>query len=269
MASVMSKQGAVARRPENGPPQKPSISGVHSRIAHVADGRTPELVMVREALEGVVSPTLATRLLFDSLETWGPMPPMTLADVRVFAGTVLDAAVRRCLLEDEADEIQIRIERLFLRVPRPSRDDEPTAKTPLLDRGGATQEMLVARGPVPVVVLAQGRELADRLTVSLGSDRVIAVPVSNDIMLAEAMRVSGAMLVVIDATSPATVDDPVLGWTLRTIRVGASVVIWGDDTIVGREIADSLHRAGTISVGLAQREGTAPLLDLVRARAAQ
>src|SRR5690349_19595584 len=67
--------------------------------------RRAELVMVREALEGVVSPTLATTLLFEALEASGRPPPATIEEMRAFAHGPLDDAVRKRMRDDDASQI--------------------------------------------------------------------------------------------------------------------------------------------------------------------
>jgi len=221
--------------------------------------------VVREALEGVLSPTLATTLLFEALERWGPAPPETLDQVRAFAMGALDTTVRRRMLVDEADDIRERLERLFAHAPKPSRDDEPTLKI-LTREIGATQEMLVAPQRVPVVLLASGTELADRLSSSLGRDRVAVFPVSTAETFTKALSVVEAPVVLIDAMHAPRLDPYTARIALRSLRAGTTLVIWGSETLFGQQLAVMLEGAGPTPVELMTREGTSPLFDLVLSR---
>jgi len=225
-----------------------------------------ELIVVREALEGVLSPTLATTLLFEALERWGAAPPETLEQVRAFAMGALDTAVRRRMLVDEADDIRERLERLFAHAPKAaSRDDEPTLKIPIKEIG-ATQEMLVAPQRVPVVLLASGTELADRLSSSLGRDRVAVFPVSTAETFTKALSVVEAPIVLIDATHAPLLDAYTARIALRALRAGTTLVIWGSETLFGQQLAVMLEGGGPTPVELMTREGTSPLFDLVLSR---
>jgi hypothetical protein len=261
----------LSSRPSSLPaPCEAAGSGVHERITCAPAPPRVELVVLREALEGVVAPGLATQLIFEALELWAANAPETVADVRRFAEGPLDRVIRKRRLDEEATELAGRLGRLFAHASiEPARDDRPTVEIPLPSAAGArTQQMLVVTERVPVVVLANGNELAQRLTSALGRDRIVAFPVTSDATLTRAIEATGALVVVLDASSPARIGPQALRTALGSLRVGASVVIWGADTANGFAIARVLAGGRIRAITLGRGEGTGPLLDLVLARRA-
>jgi len=230
-----------------------------------------ELVMVREALEGVVSPTLATTLLFEALEASGRSPPATLEEMRAFAHGPLDEAVRRRMRDDEASEIRVRVGALFSRAMA---SEMPMAVDVDVDLGlegddadgTATAQMTVVKRPVPVVVLSARSEFADRLVVCLGEDRVKTIAVGDDAALSKAVFAYSALVVVLDGAAPAPVDGAALAASLRRLPNGATTIVWASETEGGTALAENLSRAGAAAVTLGRADGIEPLLDLILSR---
>lgn len=238
-----------------------------------------ELVMVREALEGVVSPTVATALLYEALEASGAAPPDTLEAMKAFAHGPLDEAVRRRMRDDEASQIRARVGELFTRALRHSRlpprgdggDFDLDVDVDLGVEGDdadgtATQQMTVVKRPVPVVVLSARSEFADRLVVCLGEDRVKTVPVVDDATLSKAVFAYSALVVVLDGAAPARVDLSALAQALRRLPNGATTVVWASESEGGTTLASALDRAGAAAVTLGRGDGIEPLLDLILSR---
>lgn len=232
-----------------------------------------ELVMVREALEGVVSPTVATTLLFEALERSGGAPPTTLEAMHAFALGPLELAVRRRLREQDASEIRERIEQLFARSGRSGDaavldvdvdvdldgDEGPTD-------GTATAQMTVVRRPVPVVVLSAREEFASRLVLCLGEDRVKTVAVADVASLSKAVFAYSALVVVLDGQSPAEVDREALVAGLRRLPNGATTIVWASDAEGGARLSEMLDAGGAAMVTLGRADGIEPLLDLILSR---
>jgi hypothetical protein len=227
--------------------------------------------MVREALEGVVSPTIATTLLFDALEASGKPPPSTIEEMRAFAHGPLDEAVRRRMRDDEASEIRTRVGALFARamaseLPLSLDVDVDLGMEGDGDDATATAQMTVVKRPVPVVVLSARGEFADRLVVCLGEDRVKTIAVADEAALSKAVFAYSALVVVLDGVMPVPVDEAALAAALRRLPNGATTIVWASETEGGAALAGSLERHGTSVVTLGKSDGIEPLLDLILSR---
>ncbi len=232
-----------------------------------------ELLMVREALEGVVSPTLATTLLYEALEKSGGPPPSTLEAMHAFALGPLELALRRRLRDEDASEIRVRIEQLFARSGR-SGDaagldldvDVDLAEGEGTSDATATAQMAVVRRPVPVVVLSAREQFASRLVLCLGEDRVKTIAVSDVAALSKAVFAYSALVVVLDGHSPAEVDAESLVLGLRRLPNGATTIVWASDAEGGARLSGMLEAGGASVVTLGTADGIEPLLDLILSR---
>lgn len=228
------------------------------------------MVLLREALEGVVAPEVATALLFDALERSGRKPPATLEETRAFAEDALAKAVREKVRPEDASQILALIDDLFERaiegdgvaidveVDEVAFDDDASPN--------ATTQMAVVQKPVPVVVLGAESVFADRLTACLGRDRVLAVGVSDEGAFRKAIFAYSPLIVLVDGTSPAAMDPGALTGALRSLPHNAMPVLWGAESGWSRAVLPGLESAGVALVTLVRSEGIEPLLDLVLAR---
>ncbi len=232
-----------------------------------------ELIMVREALEGVVSPTMATTLLFEALEASGRPPPRTIEQMRAFASGPLDHAVRQRLRDEDASQIRDQVDALFARAlarsPRTASveveldvelDDEEQTD------GTETAQMTTVARPVPVVVLTAREEFADRLVLCLGHDRVKTIAVVDDAALSKAVFAYDALVVVLDGASPTSADAAAVAAALRRLPNGATTIVWGSEAAGGATLTKALDRAGAACVPLGRSDGIEPLLDLILSR---
>lgn len=229
-----------------------------------------ELVMVREALEGVVSPTVATTLLFEALEASGRPPPASLEEMRAFAQGPLDEAIRRRMRQDDASQIRERVGLLFTR----ALEGDNAELDVDVDFGGeddasdgtATAQMTVVSRPVPVVVLSARSDFAERLVVCLGEDRVKTIAVADETSLSKAVFAYSALVIVLDGAAPVKVDEAGLAAALRRLPNGATTIVWGSETEGGAALTSGLSRAGAAAVTLGRADGIEPLLDLILSR---
>src|SRR5690606_33096143 len=87
-AAMARVRNAECRRMAAGSyPSTPSLSSGRPAVRYCREtaSQRAEMVLLREALEGVVAPEVATALLFDALERSGQRPPVTLGEMRKFA----------------------------------------------------------------------------------------------------------------------------------------------------------------------------------------
>lgn len=227
------------------------------------------MLLLREALEGVVAPEVATALIYDALELSGQRPPKSLEETRTFAEHALAEAIRRKVRADQASEILNTIDELFARAI----DGDGVAVDVEIDHEAwdesdptATTQMAVVQKPVPVIVLGAGETFAEKLVVCLGEDRVHTIAVGDETTFRKAVFAYSPLIVLIDGTSPAAVEPRTLTAMLRGVPVSAMPVLWGAESGWSRAVLPGLESAGVPLVTLTRDEGIEPLLDLVLAR---
>lgn len=227
------------------------------------------MLLLREALEGVVAPEVATALIYDALELSGQRPPKSLEETRTFAEHALAEAIRRKVRADQASEILHTIDELFARAI----DGDGVAVDVEIDHEAwdesdptATTQMAVVQKPVPVIVLGAGDTFAEKLVVCLGEDRVHTIAVGDEATFRKAVFAYSPLIVLIDGTSPAAVEPRTLTAMLRGVPVSAMPVLWGAESGWSRAVLPGLESAGVPLVTLTRDEGIEPLLDLVLAR---
>lgn len=231
-----------------------------------APGRA-EMVLLREALEGVVTPEVATALLFAALERAGGAPPGSLEEARGFARGALAETMRERVPEGDASRILQRIEERLAHPRGPESIDvdvDPDAWGE--EDPTATKQMLVVRKPVPVVVISAGGSFAERLVMCLGEDRVRAVATGDEASLRKAVFAYSPLIVLVDGVGPTSMDAGALTAALHDVPDSAMPVLWGSETGWSRSILPRFEGAGVRLVTLDRREGIEPLLDLVLAR---
>ena len=236
--------------------------------------------LLREALEGVVSRTLVTPILFEALEPYGNLLPTGADGLLDMVRGPLAEVVSRRIGGVEADEVVRRAERLIaaarggLDAPKQSAAaSEPlralsTAPPPPTGRDrDATALVPTARDAVTVVVVASGGGLAMRLTAALGSRRVAPVVRGSLVSIRDQVAGNDAPnILLVDATDfpPITADE--LGLAMRRGPSTMIRAIWGADSPYGRGLVAAAH-AGALSVlALERAHGVDPLLDLIRSR---
>src|SRR5690606_4312995 len=100
----------------------------------------------------------------------------------------------------------------------------------------------------------------------LGDDRVRTVSVVDEITFRKAVFAYAPLIVLVDGTSPPSVDPRALTAMLRGLPVSAMPVLWGAESGWARAVVPGLEGAGIRLVTLTREEGIEPLLDLVLAR---
>ena len=107
---------------------------------------------MREVLEGIVSPTVATAVLYEALEESRAAPPVSLEEMHRFARGPLGSAVRRKVRSEEAEAIVERVETLFTRAA----EGDGVVLDIVVDTADVTTtaQLTVVKRPVPVLVLS-------------------------------------------------------------------------------------------------------------------
>ncbi len=241
------------------------VSGVRTRV-------TPRegvsAVLLREAVDGIVSPEIARRVIAKALALTRAPFPRSIDALQTFVRGPLARALRDAQLGDEAEEIAARVDRLGSCAASAdghatTHDDEPTARIHCLRPVSE-----VPRERVRVVVFASSTTFADALAASPLAERLAVLHVTTGAALAGALHASGPLLVVIDAAGDAdAVDEVSLAATLSGRSAQLSVLITNAERR-GQSILGALRRVGVAAIGVAEGGSIDSIAEiLVRAHA--
>ena len=215
------------------------------------------MYLIREALEGLLEPRVASHVLFEALERGGieSLP----SDASLLIGFVegpLRAATAERAGEATAADIVERLTSVL-------------QKAVVMDAApdvSRTVEVPLGAGPVRVMVMGRGSSLAVRLRAALGGDRV-AIGASTATPAAEHMV--GTLrpeIIILDAVDP--IQDAVEDVAAFLARVPAKTtrLVWGREQPWASRLADALDQATVPYTPVDRRDGVEPLLDLIRSR---
>lgn len=216
---------------------------------------SPGLVaLVREALEGVLTPPAAASTLFAALD--GTSVPTDRPSVIKF----VDGPLRRVLVQRlgnaEAAGVVDRILMPLEAATRPGAtrrlDEDPTRSLPLSTHA------------VPVTIIADTNGLAHRLRAALGAS-LIDVDAAKSATVASTQDPEPA-IVVIDASDfpPESVES--IAITLCGLPETTACVVYAAELPFGQRMMTALANAEREAVAIARADGVDPLLDLIRAR---
>src|SRR5688500_3241060 len=132
--------------------------------------------VVREALEGVMAPSRAQALLFESLVEWGPEQPLQANDLVRFVRDMLTKRLVEQIGADDAKMLGAQIIQVVAAAPTPAkgfqRKDLPKMVTGRKSDERTTSS--IKRSALPLIAVVAGTEqlFADRLVLALGPERV-------------------------------------------------------------------------------------------------
>lgn len=223
--------------------------------------------MLREALEGVLSPDLATSLLFDALEPYGSrIPEGNDALLALARGPLFDAITKR-VGEGEASAVLERVEEL---IKRSAASRAPQAAPDAFaseERLATTTRMPVLREAMTVLIVASGQGLSARLEASLGGETVLAYVISSPHNIRTKLRSADApYMALVDATDFPQIDASLLADIFADGPPTLVRAIWGAELPYGRAIAAAMNQKGTPPLELKRADGVDSLLDLIRSR---
>jgi hypothetical protein len=223
----------------------------------------PELRLIRESLEAVVTPSIASTVVFEALEASGGRLPEGPAAARAFTDGPLRAALRRRLGPDADPIVDEVVQTLAALAPAPSPPPPPRSSSHReLDD---TREIVLDDRPV-VVVVASSDELTSRLRAALGAARIAAVPIRATETLLERVRATVPQVVLIDGADFAPIEPDALAAALEHLPARTVRAIWGVDLPYGALVLRALVDRGAPATPLDRREGIEVVLDLIRAR---
>lgn len=213
------------------------------------------MVVVREVLEGVLSPTLARTLLFDALDTLAN-PPEEAEQWLAFAQGPLHQLVTHRVGMVEAAEVSERVHRILSALL-----GSPTSARRASEATGRFER---CAGPTRVLVLAPSPRLARMLKAVLGPN-VITMSVVDLPAFEEVVAQLSPSIFLIDLTERMSVEQRKVRGALQKLPPKALVLIWDQGTPEGEALASALSGSGHPVAWVDRSEGVEPLLDHIRA----
>ncbi|MDQ3033863.1 MAG: hypothetical protein M3Y87_15710 [Myxococcota bacterium] len=222
----------------------------------------PELRLVRESLEAVVSPAIVSTVIFEALDEIGGQLPDGGEAVRAFA----DGSLRRVLVGRLGDDAHAIIDDIVAMLSTIAPSRAVAASPPRRSDADATREVFIGAGPVIVLVVASTPEFGERLLAALGPDRVAPLPTPSIERMDEQTLMAAPPVVLVDAASFAPIEPERLAASLAALPATTVRAIWGADLPYGAALLRALVERGAPATPLDRREGIEPLLDLIRSR---
>ncbi|MEZ4337399.1 MAG: hypothetical protein R3B82_12320 [Sandaracinaceae bacterium] len=220
---------------------------------------------MRETLEGVVEPSVATSVLFESLSRWGRGVPKGPEQVLELVRGPLRELLERRIGPEAEPALATLIAQLEELVGSDDLEVEIDLDDPEADQA-MTAQMYAVSVPVVVLVVAGYREFATRLVMALGGERVHTLTVGDIEELRRTTFSANPQIVVIDAAQPAAIRPADLARAILGLPDRVISFVWGEETSYGRELRVRIDQLGASTLYLDRTEGIEPLLDLVLSR---
>lgn len=216
--------------------------------------RHPELRLIRDALEAVLSPELAATAIDEAVRAM----PNALSSPSEIVGLVngpLRAALAKRHGAAADDVIDDLLRMLVARAPAPASRSQDI-----------TREMPLETAQVLVFVLSSSEALGTEIEQAVGTDNVATLTWDDPQRLRKAIAFKPPAIVLVDGASfpsiePSETPDIFAALPPTTVRA-----VWGTDTPYGAAVLAELAAKRAPFTPLDRREGIAPVVDLVRAR---
>ncbi len=237
----------------------------------MTDGERAAVAHVRKALEGVLSPSATSSVLFEALGQHDQPVPGTPEELMLLVRGPLSRALSKRLGEEQAQSV---VEQIEATLPRDSfapeeeiviqRDTPPPPRKPKGRDADATRAVPTHSAPVAVAVIAAHSGFADRLRAALGPRRVTPTSVSDPRQLPDVAPTPA--IVILDGSDFTTIEPRTIAQLIGRLPGMVTTVVWASDLPYGRSVLAPLEQAGLTVVPLTRGEGIDPLLDLIRSR---
>ncbi|MCB9591732.1 MAG: hypothetical protein H6719_03275 [Sandaracinaceae bacterium] len=228
-----------------------------------------EVQLVRETLEGIVEPSVATSVLFESLSRWGRGVPKGAEQVL----ELVQGPLRELLTHRLGPEAEPALATLVAQLTALASDDLGDFEVdiefdddPVGEDAAMTAQMQAVSVPVVVLVVAGYREFANRLNAAIGRERVHTITIGDVEELRRTAFSANPQIVVVDSAQPAAIRPSDLARALKGLPDRVISFVWGEDTSYGRELRVRADQLDATVLYLARNEGIEPLLDLVLSR---
>lgn len=215
--------------------------------------KRPELRLIRDALEAVLSPELAAGTLDQALRAMPDALASSSETVALVHGPLRAALTKHhgAAADDVIDDL---LRMLVSRAPAPSGRAQD-----------ATREIaLVAQ--VLVFVLSSSEQLAEAIQQGLGTEHVTTLTYDEAARVRKAIAFKAPAIAIVDGAGFPRIEPSSVPEILEALPPTSVRAVWGTDTPYGASVVASLASRRAAFTPLDRREGIAPVLDLVRAR---
>jgi len=215
--------------------------------------KRPELRMIRDALESVLSPALVDSTLEAAIRAAG-REPQTPGDLVALVNGPLRAALagrHGAAADDVIDDL--------LRALVPAEEAR---------RGSSeiTRELPLESAQVLVLVLSSSDTLGLELEHALGTNIVATLTYDEPVRAEKAIAFRPPAIVIIDGATFPLIEPSAMPALLSQLPTTTVRAVWGTDTPYGGAVLAELAARRAVFTPLDRREGIAPILDLIRAR---
>jgi hypothetical protein len=214
---------------------------------------------IRDALETLVDPLVAARVLFAALDE----PDAEVAGDAEGVMRFARGPLARVLSEEAGFEV---VRSLLATLESLIEGDGEAPGVVWLEADTVTRTLEPVGGPVKVIIVAKSDRLATQLDLALGPTRV-AAGVARDLI--SVSQLSGALapdVIVVDGQSSPDVAAPELAATLGALKTDPLLIVWAADQPWGSAVVTAMKTHDVDCASIPRDEGVDPLLDYLRAR---
>lgn len=226
------------------------------------------LQVIREALEGIVQPQLASEALFEALAHYEPDELADRDAMNTLVTMHLRAALERRVGKDSADAAIDHVSGLLstiLAAPAPRQEDRSTLEW----ETHSTLEIMRGTGPVQLVVCAASPRLANHLSAAVGASRVITATVRDAYETRIVVEGMEPEIFLFDGANLPPDSPNVLAAAVKNASANMWIVVWSADMPEERALLAALNQLGVSVTSFDREEGVGPLIDLIRSRGRQ
>lgn len=226
----------------------------------------PEIRLIRETLEGVLHPSTASTLLFESLAAHSGGFPKTHEEILSLVRGPLAERLEERLGQDMAQSVLDQLGAMLAAIAptpgarpvrrRPSRHDEQTRNVEL------------SAETLPVFVLSGSRSFAEKLSAALGPNVMTGVHAGDAAMLRERLDQIPPAFVLVNGSDFPAIEPRELVDELAELPTELVKAVWGADLPYGMSVIAEAQERGVQLTPFDRAEGMAPLMDMIRSRRA-
>jgi hypothetical protein len=217
---------------------------------------------IRDALEEVLDPDLAARILFEALDEPDAEVTRDLEGVRQFTHGPLERILEGRLGKAGAARVLKLVDDALDPLGGITADDAAW----LNDDADVTRAVSGGEGPMNVIVVSRDAKMVERLEVALGPQRIAAATARDPEALAQIGGVLEPDAVIVDGQRGSDIGPPELAGALSSMSKIPLILIWASDQPAGNAVMKALDEWETAYVAIPRSEGVAPLLDYLKAR---
>jgi len=231
--------------------------------------RDIHLQVIREALEGVVQPKIATEALFEALTDYEPEELADPDTLYTMLTMHLRASLERRVGAEPANAAIEHVAAVLERILAPSAAASESDRTTQEFEAHATLEIMRGTGPVQLVVCAAGPRLAKHLMAAVGANRVTTATVRNSYETKIVVEEMEPEIFVFDGANLPSDEPDALAAAVKSASANMWIVVWSSDMPEERALMAAFEKRGVPATSFDREEGVGPLIDLIRSRGRQ